>query len=912
MEAYQPGAVIRARGALWRVREVGEGGFLRAELLDGSRTALFHPALEGDALTLMRSPEPPARPAADPALFRLYVEAEHLKTLNADAPILALQRSRVVPHNYQLVPLLMALENPARVRLLIADDVGLGKTIEAGLILKELLLRGAARRVLVLTPAHLKADWQEALRRFFHLAFQVVDRSALRRLPGGKSPWQVFDRVIASIDYAKQGDQRPLVLAQPWDVVVVDEAHLAARHRGRHERFRLVRELAERAPHLLLVTATPHSGHPESFLSLVEHLDPDGALGLVAGSTLVRERARRHVVQRTRQDVLDWYAREQKAAPFPERDARPVPVIPGRREALLFAAVADYARMLESSTRAPAHWLAMHFARRAASSPRALYESLQNRIARLEELRATGGEEGEEDPFTLAGLVVDTPGERGEEEEGDRALDVALVQRARAEAELAYLRKLEEALKARARRPDTKFQRLVALLQGELAGKKTLVFTRYRDTLEYLAQLLPRHLEGVPVFALHGGHTENEREDVLARFARAGEAVLVATDVISEGLNLQYHASQVVHYELPWNPNRLEQRNGRVDRFGQPEPVVKIRLLFYENSLDALIFRRLIAKALRIKETFGVVPNYFGDEEYVRRVVEDALRAEGYLPQSPQAGLFESFVDTGDEEAARRARAEGFYGQSVFQLPDVERALRRSFSGLLEPLRLADFFRRALGQLGWGLVAEPGGVLRVAQKGRPLPDFDPPVGHRLSFDPWNTDPGVERLDLAHPAVAAALEAVFRRAWDPHAGARSAILAGPVAEPTYLYLFRARFTRPGELAESLFVEGRTPSGRALGPEEAERLLFRALEGFSDPGLPAEAARSWLEDAHARAPSGEEGARTVLARLREERARLAERLRAVYGRELEPLRDLAALEPAGPPEWLGLAVVVGGAR
>ena len=901
---YKPGAVIEARGALWRVIEASEP-FLRAELLDGSRTELFYLPLEADGLKLQRSPDPPTTPAVDAGLHRLFLEAEHLRTLNADAPFLALQRSRVVPHNYQLVPLLMALSSPSRVRLLIADDVGLGKTIEAGLIVKELLLRRAARRVLVLTPAHLRYDWQEAFRRFFHLAFKVLDNSLLRQLPQGKNPWHAFERVVASIDYAKQPDKRPHVLAVPWDLVVVDEAHLAARVRGRHERFALVRALAERVPHLLLVTATPHSGHPESLASLVGHLDPKDELGLLAGERIRRDRVAHHVVQRTRKDVLEWYAREGKTPPFPKRDARPVPVAPKKRERELFAAVGDYARFLEGAVEGPVHWLAMHFARRAASSPLALFRSLEHRIARIEEGLASG--EDHRDPELPLGLVVDQPAERGGEEEGDRLLDTAFIRRARASAELGYLRALKSAIEPRARKADTKFERLVEMLRGELARGKTILFTRYRDTLDYLVPLLEKHLENVEVFELHGGHTEAERDDVLARFAGADRAVLVATDVISEGLNLQYHASQVVHYELPWNPNRLEQRNGRVDRFGQPRAEVKIRMLFYEDSLDALVFRRLIQKALRIKDAFGVVPNYFGDERYVRRVVEEALAAGGFLPKSTQTGLFEN-PEENDEAAARRAREEGFYGHSEFELPDVERSLRRAYTGALGPERLADFFQRALADAGWGFK-RTGAELEVVQKGHPLPGFDPPVGQRFTFDPWR--PGAERLDLAHPVLGEVLERLLRRAWADRGGARSAVLAADVPEPVFLYLFRARYQGPSEVAEVLFVEGKTKSGKTLDAKEAEALLARVLEGPArDPGLKSHAAQDLLAQAVRQAPSGHEGRRRVLERLRAERRRLAERLQAIYGREVPFARELSQLEPAADPEWLALTVLVGG--
>ncbi|WP_457636616.1 helicase-related protein [Oceanithermus sp.] len=903
--AYKPGAVVRARGRLWRVLEEADDFFLRVESLDGaSRTLLYLPR-ERDAIRHESSPEPRPVLPRDPEQHRLYLEVEHLRTLQADAPFLSLQRSRVVPHSYQLVPLLMALESPARVRLLIADDVGLGKTIEAGLIVKELLLRGFARRVLVLTPAHLKEDWAEAFSRFFHLHFSVFSPQLLRQLPPGKNPWQQHERLIASIDLAKRAEHRDQVLAQPWDLVVVDEAHLASRVQGRNERHRLVRGLAERAEHLLLVTATPHSGHPESFVSLIQHLDPDGQLGLVTGDAVNRSRARRHVVQRTRNDVLKWYDAEGKRSPFPERDTRPVPVEPSKNEASLFALLSEYARLLmgqNSST--PAQWLAMHFMRRASSSPLALYQSLTNRIERLSALSQEPALDEAAEPDL--GPLVDRPDERGGEESADRAYDVAWVEQVRIKTELGYLTGLQEALKARARRPDSKFKRLVEMLSGELAGKKAIVFTRYRDTLEYLGNLLPKRLEGVPVFTLHGGHTEAERDDILDRFARAERAVLVATDVISEGLNLQYHASQVVHYELPWNPNRLEQRNGRVDRFGQPEPVVRVRMLFYERSLDALIFRRLIDKALRIKEEFGVVPNYFGDEEYVKGVVESIFQEEGFLPRSQQVGLFEQDEAT-DAELARRARQEGFYGHSEFQLPDVEQALSQTYGNLTAPERLGSFFARAAAQWGWGFRPE-GAKLTVIRRGKPLAGFDPQVGQAVSFDPWLPESDLLKLDLAHPAVEELMERLRARAWSDRAPARTGLVLADVDEPVFLYLFRARFRGPHEVAETLYPEARTSSGAEADPELAERLLTALLAGELEQ--PAGGHEALLRQAVRLAPGGKAGRQRVLDRLLSERRRLTDKLRRVYGPEVAFVQELTRLEPLGEPEWLALTVFVGG--
>jgi len=907
-ELLKPGALFRARGRDYRL-ERKEGELLFARTVDSEEEALFYLPLEGSTLKLTTLGYPPESPG-DPALHDLLLRALALSALHADAPFLALQRSRVVPANYQLVPLLMALRQP-RVRLLIADDVGLGKTIEAGLITKELLVRGKARRVLVLAPAHLLAQWQEALRRFFHLGFVVLSGSNLKRLartlPPGANPWTMHDLVIASIDYAKQDGVRPQVLFQDWDLVLVDEAHMAARpptEKGSQmERFRLVRELAKRVPHLLLATATPHNGYSESFYSLLEHLDLAG-LGLFKNGTLDREAAKKHVVQRRRRDVEDWFRREGKRSPFPEREAKEVAVEPSRTEVELFEAVRRYQAEVFDPDPAKVpqlgRWLALHLMRRATSSAKALEISLMRRKAALETLLAGSSQPTQEE----AAALFDTAPERLLPEEAEVSLELSLADQARVQAEKAYLEVLLQHLK-RSRR-DSKLEALLELLKDplRLGQGRVLVFTRYKDTLAYLLERLGQALPQ-PVFGVHGEMSEREREEVLLAFAQKQQAVLVATDVFSEGLNLQHYAARLVHYDLPWNPNRLEQRNGRIDRFGQPEPKVHIRTLYYQRSFDVAVFKLLLQKAERIRQELGVVPAFFGDEGYLRRGLE-ALWAQDWRGERlGQAGLFQAEAE--EASMAQRVVQEGFYGHSEFSLPDVERRLQEAVERMGGSQSLERFVLDGLRYLGWQVQGE-GPYTAQQGVGEAIP------GLERTFGPFSFDPeaplGVEVLDLAHPVVEHLVAHLRYRAYRDLDGARTAFLSVAAATPPVaFYHYRARFLGPqGEALEHQFRKAlRLLDGQELLPEEAQDLWDKRQKAA--PLLTTDQMRVLARTA-LQAPleeMGQKGALQALEKLKQEREALRRDLLRAYGSLPEAFQELDKLELLGQ-ELLAVTVLV----
>jgi SNF2 family DNA or RNA helicase len=338
-----------------------DGDVLVATSIDGGQTEQHDFYLPFEDITPAQLDLPSQDKVGAPQSQDLLLRSYRLSMMHGSAPLVSLQRSRVIPTEYQLVPVVMALNIP-RVRLLIADDVGLGKTIEAGLVLTELLSRQMARNLLVVCPANLREQWREALEYFFHLDAKIVSsrhrRALERNLPAGANPWEFYRYFVTSIDYAKTPAIRNQLLEQEWDTVLVDEAHLmakphqaAADQRVDMERWRFGEALVEKARHLLLLTATPHNGYTDSFASLLSMLGVGATSGPPHEPRIHRSVAENHVCQRRRKDVEEWSERSGTKSPFPRRDQDEVIVQPTSYEREAISAVKDYGNLVLSSAR---------------------------------------------------------------------------------------------------------------------------------------------------------------------------------------------------------------------------------------------------------------------------------------------------------------------------------------------------------------------------------------------------------------------------------------------------------------------------------------------------------------------------------------------------------------------------------
>ncbi len=645
----KPGTLVQARGREWVVLPESTDELLMVRPVGGldEEVVGILPAIESVESATFRLPT--AEDVGDFASGRLLRDAARLSTRAAAGPFRSFARIAVEPRPYQLVPLMMALRLDP-IRLLIADDVGIGKTIEAAVIARELLDRGEIRRITVLCPPHLAEQWQSELTEKFHIDAELVLSSTIQRLerdlPVGVS---VFDRhrfTIVSTDFIKSTRRAEDFVLKCPEFVIVDEAHgctlAGGVGRGRQQRFELVQKIAgDASRHLVLVTATPHSGNEEAFRSLLSLLDrefadlpPDLDQAERAG---IRRKLARHLVQRRRADIRHYLETDTA---FPERRDKEATYAFSEEFRALFDDILAFAREYVSAgddgqrRRRVRYWSALALLRCVSSSPAAAAATLRNRAA----VDDAPDEE------------VDEVGRRTVLDQDDADDVVALDFSPGSDTESrdeTTRRKLQEF----ARRADGITAEADQKLQGGVRELKALlkdgfqpvVFCRFVDTADYVARQLRESLPArVRIESVTGQLPPSEREARIERLvAEGGEYVLVCTDCLSEGINLQQHFNAVLHYDLAWNPTRHEQREGRVDRFGQEKREVRV-VTYYgtDNPIDGVILDVLIRKHKSIKSDLGVTVAVPGSsEQIVEALFEGALFREKTRPGGRQIVL---------------------------------------------------------------------------------------------------------------------------------------------------------------------------------------------------------------------------------------------------------------------------------
>ena len=647
----QPGTLIHARGREWMVLPESTDELLMARPLGGLDEEItgILPAIERVESASFSLPG--RADLGDFTSCRLLRDAARLSTRAAAGPFRSFGRIAIEPRPYQLVPLIMALRLET-VRLLIADDVGIGKTIEAAVIARELLDRGEIRRLAVLCPPHLAEQWQKELAEKFHIEAELILSSTIQRLerdlPVGVS---VFDRhrfTIVSTDFIKSARRAEDFILKCPEFVIVDEAHgctvAGGPGRGRQQRFELLRRIAEdESRHLLLVTATPHSGNEDAFRSLLSLLEEEFAhlptdLDREERSDL-RTRLAKHLVQRRRADIRSYL---QKDTSFPVRLDKEATYAFSPAYRSLFNDIHEFALNFVSEGDGRTHqrvryWSALALLRCVSSSPDAAAATLRNRSildpSVEEEADALGRQ-----------TVLDQ--DEGDETSG---FDLSPGSQTDETSESARRKLLEFARRADELRPveDQKLQGAIAEIKALLKeGFLPVVFCRFVETAEYVARGMREALpEKVRIESVTGQLPPAERETRIEQLvAEKGSHVLVATDCLSEGINLQQHFNAVLHYDLAWNPTRHEQREGRVDRFGQQKKEIRV-LTYYgrDNPMDGLILEVLIKKHKKIKNDLGVAVSVPGSSE----LIAQALFSREMLQKKSSFGRQKS-LDYGD------------------------------------------------------------------------------------------------------------------------------------------------------------------------------------------------------------------------------------------------------------------------
>jgi superfamily II DNA or RNA helicase len=609
--------------------------------------------------------EPPMHPADFDALVRATrwtaVTPFNEGTAHVAAPVFG----AIQVEDFQLVPVLHALRMP-RVSLLLADDVGLGKTIEAGLILTELLLHRRVRRVLILSPASLREQWQQEMRDKFSLSFDIIDReeshALQKRLGLDANPWRTFPRIIASYHYLKQPDVLERFRAAcrqpegsallPWDLLIVDEAHnLTPSNFGNDsdlcEMLRLISPWFE---HKLFLTATPHNGHTRSFSGLLELLDPVRFTQTSEFTTAERQRVEQVVIRRLKREINEADTRAGRTQRFADRFLEPVPLFFGPHEQALSRAFVEFRKRLreEVANSRRSEQIAGTFAvevlnKRLLSCPATFADSwfrFKEGLADDEEAAAApemvaAHEASEED-------LSDDGEKTGRGQQASRIAGAWLKPFAVAlSSEIAALDDALDRLEltpSNATTPteDARLDRLVALIRHRLrqgsqwvADERLIVFTEYKTTLDYLLTRLKVEFndDGRAIRVLFGGES-CDRAAITSAFNDPEDPlrVLLATDAASEGMNLQESARLVLHYDVPWNPARLEQRNGRLDRHGQARDVTVFHFTSSDDA-DLKFLGHVVSKVHAIRDDLGATGEVF-DAAFERRFIDQRDSAE--------------------------------------------------------------------------------------------------------------------------------------------------------------------------------------------------------------------------------------------------------------------------------------------
>jgi len=659
----QPGKLVSLRGREWVVLPSDDPDLLVIQPLGGSEdetTGIYLPlGIESERPADARFAPPAIADLGDIGTARLLSESARLAFRNGAGPFRALAKLSFRPRAYQIVPLIMALRQQI-VRLLIADDVGVGKTIEALLIVRELLERRTIKRFAVVCLPHLCDQWQEEIRSKLDIEAVIIRSNTQARLDrqiqGDASVYDYYPYQIVSIDFIKSDTRRDVFIEQCPELVIVDETHTCARPAGasaaQQQRYHLVSRIAAKPKqHLVLLTATPHSGKPEEFQSLLGLLAPEfETIDLPASTQTQRRELARHFVQRKRADVEKWLDED---TPFPKRDPFEWPYDLSREYAAFFDDILDFARKLVvpdgATTRRKRvqYWTALALLRGVMSSPGAGVKMLTTRLADLPPDPSLQPSP----PLNERGTCLSPPLEKGDQGgfdpgdgtenpvrdldygfEGDNAPTQIIEHGDWTDHQRRQLRQFAERLEqlGGTHHDQKLFAAAMVLEEWIEKGFSPVVFCRYIETANYLGRhleiALRRKFPKLDLRVVTSEDPDELRKQHIAEMAGERQRVLVATDCLSEGINLQDLFTAVLHYDLPWNPNRLEQREGRVDRFGQQAPEVKACLLYgADNPIDGIVLDVLLRKVREIKKATGINVPFPEDSQSIIDTITQAL-----------------------------------------------------------------------------------------------------------------------------------------------------------------------------------------------------------------------------------------------------------------------------------------------
>ena len=832
----------------------------------------------------------PDHEAVSAQWFDLHTQATKLKLAHEQGQLLSISNSLVRLEPYQLDAVNWVMQK-LRQRALIGDDVGLGKTIEAGLILKELAARNRADRVLFVVPAHLQKKWIRDMDRFFDVDLTVTDRAWVegerRRLGEEANIWnQDQQQIVTSMAFLRQDEFRPALRDAFWDVVVVDEAHKAAKRGDSPSKTaQMVDTVTGNSDSLLLLSATPHDGKGEAFRSLVEYIDPF----LVAENReLSQETVDRVMIRRGKTDIYD----EDGDRVFPDREVNSVSISMTHDERQFYRAVTDYVKNVYNRSEKlnePAVGFAMALLqKRLVSSVGAIHATLRRRLDDLldeeaetdglsEEARAyLDGEDLAEDDKEhaedeIAGLTVTSTDEQLHEE-----IDT-----------LRDLVSLAEDLPVDSKAQ--KVRRFISQLLEEQPNEKLLLFTEYRDTLDYLLEYVEDEPWADEILVIHGDVNKEERARIEDEFNHGQSRLLFATDAASEGIDLQHSCHIMANYELPWNPNRLEQRIGRIHRYGQEEEV-KVWNFLFDDTRESEIFEMLQTKVEEIRSQLGNTADVLGilDDINVDSLIMESI--ENDEPPSATKAELEELIEE------RQRTLEEWYERSLVDTSTFDAESRRQIQQVVDESAdvygsegdIREFFERAVDAFG-GDFEKRGTNLYEAE----LPDGIALPGHDATFGPFTFDRdfAMDHEDITYLAPDTdVLQRLMARVLEDERGEVGLKLLPFVDTPGITYNYRVAFE---DGTGDVIREETIPVFVDAAQEDAQQALGeRVIEGDSIAAKPGADDLRTILDAQADLRAAAD--RYVSVQVTEIKNQLQEKRHDETARELENLEEYAQSE------------------
>lgn len=870
LETFSPGSLVNLRGRDWIVQpsEAPEE-LLVIKPLGGSEdetTGVYLPlGFEDDLPTKAEFPRPAPEDLGNIANARLLYESARLSFRNGSGPFRCLAKLSFRPRAYQIVPLIMSLRQEIT-RLLIADDVGIGKTIEALLIVRELLERRIVKRFAIICLPHLCDQWQQEIRDKIGMDAVVIRSNTQARLDreivGDTSVYQFYPFQIISIDYIKSDGRRAVFIEEAPELVVVDEVHTCACPQGatssQQQRHALVRDLsAKDHRHLVLLTATPHSGKNEEFQSLLGLLKPHfGNLDVTHTDQKQRRELAKYYIQRRRGDVAKWMDGD---TPFPVRDPAELNYSLTPAYATFFADLYEFARKLISGdlseqARRVHYWTALGLLRGVMSSPAAGVFMLRNRQSKLLEAEQAVRE-----------LPLNPVGDSNNLAPDDAIPEELMASQLWSDSQKNSLRRLERSLSEIAdNKEDNKINKAAATIRGWVnEGFNPVVFCQYIPTANYvgerLSQMLPKKINVQVVTSEDPDEVRRERIEAMKT---SEHRVLVATDCLSEGINLHELFTAVLHYDLPWNPNRLEQREGRVDRFGQTAETVKAVLLYSrDNPVDGVVLNVILRKVKKIKKSIGATIAFPGESQSViDTITQSLLLSDSYRPEKDTAQEEFSFMEEARtkeldgqitdqfnraEELAKATRS--IFAQHSIKAQEIEKDLADTDEAIGNPDAVETFIVQTLREL-MGVQIDPVEVGTHHAHQLYTENLPPslksllPESPKLAVSFHSPTPAkVTYLGRNHPFVEQLCQLVLAGSLDREelsASRASALRSSSVSKPTTLLLFRVRNVieekkaRHQLVAEEMLTwgfKGDPDENDFLDPAEAKELLLSAKPG-----------------------------------------------------------------------------------